>query len=71
MQFKTINSINGFKINKDFEPLLVPQYKDSENLNKIYKIWGIDFENINEYIESFDKDILLLSERIRKRRFRF
>lgn len=64
--FKTINSIKGFKINRDFEPLLVPQYKDSENLNKIYKMSDIDFENINEYIESFDEDVLLLSEGIER-----
>ena len=64
--FKTINSIKGFKINKDFEPLLVPQYKDGENLNKIYKMSEIDFENINEYIESFDEDVLLLNEEIER-----
>ncbi|TKZ35731.1 hypothetical protein [Brachyspira catarrhinii] len=57
--FKTIKAIKGFKVNKDFEPLLVPKYKDGENLNKIYKISEIDFENINEYIESFDEDVLL------------
>lgn len=64
--FKTINSIKGFKINKDFEPLLVPQYKDGKNLNKIYKMSKIDFENINEYIESFDEDVLLLNEGIER-----
>lgn len=62
--FRTSNAIKGFKINKSFEPLLVPKYKESYNRNKIYKMSEIDFKNANEYIESFDKDVLLLSEEI-------
>ncbi|WP_307971903.1 DEAD/DEAH box helicase family protein [uncultured Brachyspira sp.] len=62
--FRTSNAIKGFKINKSFEPLLVPKYKESDNINKIYKMSEIDFKNANEYIESFDKDVLLLSEEI-------
>lgn len=62
--FKTMGSINGFKINKTSYPLLVPEYKDSENLNKKYKISEVDFKNLNEYIKSFDEDVLLLSKGI-------
>ena len=62
--FRISHAIKGFKINKSFEPLLVPKYKESENINKIYRMSEIDFKNASEYIESFDEDVFLLSEGI-------
>ncbi|TLD86571.1 DEAD/DEAH box helicase family protein [Helicobacter sp. MIT 05-5294] len=56
--------LNGFVKSKTFEPLLVPKYKDSSELRKTYKISQQDFENLQNYIESFDEDVLLLHENI-------
>lgn len=58
--------LSGFIKNKTFKPLLVPKYKDSTSLqNKPYILSHCDFEELKSYIESFDEDVLLLSENIR------
>lgn len=44
----------------------MPKYKDSTSLqNKPYIISHCDFNELKSYIESFDEDVLLLSENIR------
>lgn len=61
--FKTKeNAIKGFKVKRDFKPLLVPEYKDGKNFSKTYKISKIDYDNLKEYLQSFDEDVLLLSQ---------
>lgn len=58
--------LSGFRKSKTFKPLLVPKYKDSLALqNKPYILSHCDFEELKSYIESFDEDVLLLSENIR------
>lgn len=58
--------LSGFRKSKAFKPLLVPKYKDSTSLqNKPYILSHCDFEELKSYIESFDEDVLLLSENIR------
>ncbi|MDE7316239.1 MAG: DEAD/DEAH box helicase family protein [Helicobacter sp.] len=58
--------LSGFRKGKTFKPLLVPKYKDSTALqNKPYILSRCDFEELKSYIESFDEDVLLLSENIR------
>lgn len=58
--------LSGFRKSKTFKPLLVPKYKDSTSLqNKPYILSHCDFEELKGYIESFDEDVLLLSESIR------
>ncbi|WP_334090100.1 type III restriction endonuclease subunit R, partial [Helicobacter typhlonius] len=58
--------LSGFRKSKTFKPLLVPKYKDSTSLqNKPYILSRCDFEELKSYIESFDEDVLLLSENIR------
>lgn len=58
--------LSGFRKSKTFKPLLVPKYKDSTSLqNKPYILSHCDFEELKSYIESFDEDVLLLSENIR------
>lgn len=58
--------LSGFRKSKTFKPLLVPKYKDSTALqNKPYILSHCDFEELKSYIESFDEDVLLLSENIR------
>lgn len=58
--------LSGFRKSKTFKPLLVPKYKDSTSLqNKPYILSRCDFEELKSYIESFDEDVLLLSESIR------
>lgn len=59
--FKTSGAINGFKVRKDFSPLLVPTYKEGERSNENYVISKVDFENLQKYVEGYDEDILLLS----------
>ena len=61
--FKTSSEIKGFKVRRDFSPLLVPTYKDGEKQNEIYKISKVDFKNLCEYIRGYDEDILLLCGR--------
>lgn len=58
--FKTSGSIKGFKIRRDFSPLLVPTYKEGQKHNEIYAISKVDLENVQEYVKSYDEDILLL-----------
>lgn len=58
--FRTSGSIKGFKIRRDFSPLLVPTYKEGQKHNEIYGISKVDLENLQEYVESYDEDILLL-----------
>ncbi len=54
--------LSGFRKSKTFKPLLVPKYKDSTALqNKPYILSHCDFEELKNYIESFDEDVLLLS----------
>lgn len=58
--------LSGFRKSKTFKPLLVPKYKDSTALqNKPYILSHCDFEELKSYIESFDEDVLLLSENMR------
>lgn len=58
--------LSGFRKSKTFKPLLVPKYKDSTSLqNKPYILSRCDFEELKSYIESFDEDVLLLSESMR------
>lgn len=58
--------LSGFRKSKAFKPLLVPKYKDSTSLqNKPYILSRCDFEELKSYIESFDEDVLLLSESMR------
>ncbi|WP_273212466.1 DEAD/DEAH box helicase family protein [Helicobacter rodentium] len=58
--------LSGFRKSKTFKPLLVPKYKDSTSLqNKPYILSHCDFNELKSYIESFDEDVLLLSESIR------
>lgn len=58
--------LSGFQKSKTFKPLLIPKYKDSTTLqNKPYILSHCDFEELKSYIESFDEDVLLLSENIR------
>ena len=58
--------LSGFRKSKTFKPLLVPKYKDSTALqNKPYILSHCDFEELKNYIESFDEDVLLLRENIR------
>lgn len=58
--------LSGFRKSKTFKPLLVPKYKDSTSLqNKPYILSHCDFEELKSYIESFDEDVLLLSENIK------
>lgn len=58
--------LSGFRKSRTFKPLLVPKYKDSTALqNKPYILSHCDFEELKSYIESFDEDVLLLSENIR------
>ncbi|WP_334094158.1 type III restriction endonuclease subunit R, partial [Helicobacter typhlonius] len=65
-EFIQNHPLSGFKRNKTFQPLLVPKYKDSTSLqNKPYTISKCDFKELKSYIESFDEDVLLLSENIR------
>lgn len=58
--FKTSGSIKGFKVRRDFSPLLVPTYKEGQKCNEIYAISKVDLENLQEYVKSYDEDILLL-----------
>lgn len=58
--FRTSGSIKGFKIRRDFSPLLVPTYKEGQKHNEIYGISKVDLENLQKYVESYDEDILLL-----------
>lgn len=58
--------LSGFQKSKTFTPLLVPKYKDSTSLqNKPYILSHCDFNELKSYIESFDEDVLLLSENIK------
>ena len=59
--FKTSGAIKGFKVRKDFSPLLVPTYKEGKKRNEVYAISKVDFENLRKFVESYDEDILLLS----------
>ncbi|ETD22209.1 DEAD/DEAH box helicase family protein [Helicobacter macacae] len=58
--FRTSGSIKGFKVRRDFSPLLVPTYKEGQKHNEIYGISKVDLENLQEYVKSYDEDILLL-----------
>ena len=58
--FKTSGVIRGFKIRRDFSPLLVPTYKEGQKANEIYKISSTDFSNLRGFVDSYDEDILLL-----------
>ncbi|WP_334087203.1 type III restriction endonuclease subunit R, partial [Helicobacter typhlonius] len=65
-EFIQSHPLSGFRKSKAFKPLLVPKYKDSTSLqNKPYILSHCDFEELKSYIESFDEDVLLLSENIR------
>ncbi|WP_300778661.1 type III restriction endonuclease subunit R, partial [Helicobacter sp. UBA3407] len=65
-EFIQSHPLSGFRKSKTFQPLLVPKYKDSTSLqNKPYILSHCDFEELKSYIESFDEDVLLLSENIR------
>ncbi|WP_416825755.1 DEAD/DEAH box helicase family protein [Helicobacter ganmani] len=65
-EFIQSHPLSGFRKSKTFKPLLVPKYKDSTSLqNKPYILSRCDFEELKSYIESFDEDVLLLSESMR------
>lgn len=65
-EFIQSHPLSGFRKSKTFKPLLVPKYKDSTSLqNKPYILSHCDFEELKSYVESFDEDVLLLSESIR------
>lgn len=59
--FKTSGAIKGFKIKREFEPLLVPKYKDGQIRDENYAISSVDFERLRAYIKGYDEDILLLN----------
>lgn len=59
--FKTSGAIKGFKIKREFEPLLVPKYKDGQIRDENYAISSVDFEKLCAYIKGYDEDILLLN----------
>ena len=47
-------------------PLLIPKYKDSDNFSmKDYIITNNDYDNLKKYIESYDEDVLLLTENLK------
>ena len=59
--------LSGFKRNKNFQPLLVPKYKDFGEMQRIYHISQSDFNALQDYIESFDEDVLLLQTNLKAR----
>ena len=66
-EFIQNHPLNGFKRNKTFQPLLVPKYRDSGEMQRIYHISQSDFNAIQDYIESFDVDVLLLQTNLKAR----
>lgn len=53
-----------------FSPLLIPKYKDSDNLvKKDYVITIADYYNLTKYIESYDEDVLLLTRNLKSNDF--
>lgn len=59
--------LSGFRKSKTFKPLLVPKYKDSGEMQRIYHISQSDFNALQDYIESFDADVLLLQTNLKAR----
>ncbi|MCH5323167.1 MAG: DEAD/DEAH box helicase family protein [Helicobacter sp.] len=59
--FSMKSTLRGFKVTKHFMPLLVPRYKDAPLKERSYEISRRDYRNLTDYIDSYDKDVLLLS----------
>ena len=66
-EFIQSHPLSGFKRSKTFQPLLVPKYKDSGEIQRIYHISQSDFNALQDYIESFDVDVLLLQTNLKAR----
>lgn len=64
-QFKTSANLKGFKKSSAFKPLLLPTYENGANEIKPYVISSEDYENLCEFIKSFDEDVLLLSSALK------
>lgn len=67
--FSMKNILKGFKVTKHFMPLLVPQYKDAPLKERSYEISKKDYENLKEFIDSYDEDVLLLSLGLKSKDF--
>ncbi len=64
-EFIQNHPLSGFKRSKTFQPLLVPKYKDSGEMQRVYHISQSDFDSLKDYIESFDEDVLLLQTNLK------
>ena len=58
---RTQTPLKGIQKSKTFSPLLVPKYQEVDG-NRSYKISAKDFEELKGFLQSFDEDVLLLSE---------
>ncbi|RAX56646.1 hypothetical protein CCZ01_08905 [Helicobacter monodelphidis] len=64
--FVSTSAIKGFKLSNALKPLPVPKYTEEAEQGRIYHISHRDSEALKAYIESFDEDVLLLSENLRR-----
>ena len=64
-EFIQSHPLSGFQKNKAFQPLLVPKYKDSGEMQRSYHISQSDFNALQDYIESFNEDVLLLQTNLK------
>ncbi len=61
---RTQTPLKGIQKSKTFSPLLVPKYQEVDG-NRSYKISAKDFEELKGFLQSFDEDVLLLSEEVK------
>lgn len=61
---RTQTPLKGIQKSKTFSPLLVPKYQEVDE-NRSYKISAKDFEELKGFLQSFDEDVLLLSEEVK------